>query len=444
MKEERKQYWTTRYQNKRFCLVTLGCPKNQVDSGILAGQLAEQGIRLVNEAENADVILINTCGFIEDAKQESINAVLEAIRFKSGFNRKEVYVWGCLAQRYAGEIEKEIPEADGYFGVEAFEVMGKYFFGPDYQVPSDIHIKRILTTPSHVAYIKIADGCSHKCTFCAIPQIKGPFRSRPMHSLIEEAEALAERGVKELILIAQDTTRYGTDLKGKKTLARLLDSLVNIRGIEWLRIMYAHPNHVSDALIEIMAGEDKICNYLDMPLQHIADPVLKAMGRGSSRTSIERLIDKLRTRIPGLVLRTTFIVGFPKESEEYFLELLTFVENTKFERLGTFIYSPEEGTAAFSMTKTVDRKISEMRYARLMETQQEISEILNSHQEEMVQQVIIDEYDREHNLYIGRTRGDCLEIDQAVWISGEAEIGDIVQVCIEDSGPYDLWGSIVE
>ncbi|MBN2102771.1 30S ribosomal protein S12 methylthiotransferase RimO [bacterium] len=443
MEEKPKQFGPVPYQDKRFCLITLGCPKNQVDSEVLAGQLTMHGIQLVDDAKDADVILINTCGFIEDAKQESIDAILEAIQFKSRFNKKEVYVWGCLSQRYAGTIANEIPEVDGYFGVEAFEPMGKYFLGPTFRVTPHIHAKRVLTTPPHVAYLKIADGCDHKCTFCAIPLFKGPYRSRSMAGLLQEAESLAKNGVKELILIAQDTTRYGSDLNGKETLVSLLNHLSDIQGIEWLRIMYTHPDHVNEALIEAMSGEEKICSYLDMPLQHIADPVLKAMGRGSNRASIERLINTLRDRVSGIILRSAFIVGFPNETDEYFQELLAFVKNTKFERMGAFIYSPEEGTRAFPMGNPVSRRSSEMRYALLMETQQEISESLNLKLEGTVQSVIIDEYDHQQNLYIGRTRGDCLEIDQAVWVEGETNIGDIVQVCIQESGPYDLWGSIL-
>jgi len=430
------------YQNKSFCLITLGCPKNQVDSEVLAGQLTAHGMHAVDEAEQADVILINTCGFIEDAKQESIDTILEAIAVKA-HHHQELYVWGCLAQRYRGEIEKELPEVDGYFGIEPFESMGRHFLGSAYRISPDVHARRVLTTPPHTAYLKIADGCDHGCTFCAIPQFKGAFRSRPQNSLIREAEALAAGGVRELILIAQDTTRYGTDLNEKASLATLLRQLANIKGLEWLRVMYTHPNHVDTALIDVMAGEEKVCKYLDMPLQHIADPVLKAMGRGGSRASIEKLIDRLRNRIPGLVLRTAFIVGFPVESGADFKELLTFVRNTKFDRMGAFIYSREEGTAAYPLGDPIERNVTETRYALLMEAQQEISEMLNQKLEGKVIPVMIDEYDRDQKLFAGRTQGDCLEIDQAVWVEGMAEPGRIVPVLIRDSEPYDLFGSVV-
>jgi ribosomal protein S12 methylthiotransferase len=429
------------YLNKSFCLITLGCPKNQVDSEVLAGQLSEQGINLLEEPGEADVILINTCGFIEQAKEESIQAILEALEYKKQPHKPEVYVWGCLSARYREEIGREIPEADGYFGIEAFEQIGRFFLGSAARFGSRILARRILTTPSHVAYLKIAEGCDHGCTFCAIPQFKGPFRSRSRSDLIREAKSLAGRGVKELILIAQDTTRYGTDRHGKPDLVGLLSHLVKIDGIEWIRVMYSHPNHVDDALIDTIGGEEKICNYLDMPLQHVAEPVLAAMGRGGNRKTLEQLIDRLRSRIPGLVLRTAFILGFPAESDSHFEELLSFIRDTRFERLGAFIYSREEGTAAYVLGNPVSRKIADLRYRRLMEIQKEISLQRNQNLEGTTTQVILDETSGDY--FIGRTRGDCLDIDQTVWARGEARVGAIVNALIEEGEPYDLFGRII-
>ena len=429
------------YLHKSFCLITLGCPKNQVDSEILAGQLCGQGMKLVKEPDEADVIFINTCGFIEQAKQESIQTILEALQYKQRPRRPEVYVWGCLSERYREEIGVEIPEADGYFGIEPFEQIGQFFLGSPYRFGSHMPARRILTTPSHVAYLKIAEGCDHGCTFCAIPQFKGPYRSRSRESLIREAESLASNGVRELILIAQDTTKYGADRHEKSGLVQLLRHLVKIDGIEWIRVMYSHPNHVDDALIDTIAGEDKICNYLDMPLQHIAEPVLAAMGRGGNRKTIERLIDRLRSRIPGLVLRTAFIVGFPTETDFYFEELLDFVRNTKFERLGAFLYSREEGTEAYSLGDPANPEISGRRYHRLMEAQKKISLSLNQALEGTTARIILDE--KSGNYLIGRTRGDCLDIDQTVWARGDAEVGSIVNLQIEEGEPYDLFGTII-
>jgi ribosomal protein S12 methylthiotransferase len=429
------------YLNKSFCLITLGCPKNQVDSEVLAGQLSGQGIKLVEEPDEADVILINTCGFIEQAKQESIQAILEALQYKREPHKPEVYVWGCLSARYPEEIGREIPEADGYFGIEAFDQIGHFFLGSATRFGPRTLARRILTTPSHVAYLKIAEGCDHGCTFCAIPQFKGSFRSRSREDLIREAESLAGRGVKELILIAQDTTRYGADRLDKSGLAGLLSHLVRVDGIEWIRVMYSHPNHVDDALIDTIAREDKICNYLDIPLQHIAEPVLAAMGRGGNRKTIERLIGRLRSRIPGLVLRTAFILGFPVENDSHFEELLSFIRDTRFERLGAFIYSREEGTAAYALGEPVSQKIAEQRYQRLMEAQKEISLSRNQDLEGTTTQVILDETSGDY--FIGRTRGDCLDIDQTVWARGEAKIGSIVNLLIDEGESYDLFGTII-
>lgn len=421
--------------------MTLGCPKNDVDSEVLAGYLQEDGFMLISRPEEADVILVNTCGFIESAKQESIQEILELIQLKETDQNLEIYVWGCLAERYREELPAEIPEADGFFGVEAFD-----------QIRSTLLQKsdlsgypagfRVLSTPPHTAYLKIAEGCSHQCAFCAIPLFKGKYRSRHVRDLIDEAQGLAKRGVRELSLIAQDTTAYGMDLNDPSDLPALLRELVRIDGIEWIRILYAHPLHVRDDLIRIIAEEEKICKYLDMPLQHINTAILKKMGRGMRREEVEDLLCKLRSEIPGLTLRTAFIAGFPGETDEAFEELLDFIRTTKFERLGAFVYSPEEGTSAFSFESVPSKSAAENRFDQIMQAQQEISLELNETLIGKTIRVLVDEFDAAQQLYAGRSEGDALEIDQTVWIHGECDIGSIIPVKITDADVYDLVGVV--
>jgi ribosomal protein S12 methylthiotransferase len=430
----------SRQNSKRVAMVTLGCPKNQVDSEVLAGQLMQGGMTLVGDMEEADMILINTCGFIEEAKKESIASILEAVSLKENGRDMKVYVWGCLSERYPDQIRKEIPEADGYFGVEPYEDVGRILLGRSYRWCAEAYGHRILSTPPHAAYLKIADGCDHRCTFCAIPGFKGKYRSREVKSLVAEARALAEKGVKEITLVAQDTTAYGSDLTVGTTLVTLLSELASVKGIEWIRIMYAHPSHMTEEIIEFMAEEERICRYLDVPLQHISDSVLKTMGRSMDSASIRRLIETLRERIPGLVLRTTFIVGFPGETDENFDELLDFVRTLCFERLGVFVFSPEEGTEASQMQSAVPLSIAEERYRILMETQQDISRKINRSLESNIIQVIVDGYDENQNLHYGRSEGDALDVDQTVWIQGMVRVGDIVPVEIGASSAYDLMG----
>lgn len=428
---------------KKVAMVTLGCPKNEVDTGVMAGELMRGGLEIVASEEDADVILINTCGFIEDAKKESIDSILRAAELKKDDPDRKVYVWGCLSERYNDTIGQEIPEVDGFFGVEPFQAVGEALLGRSYRRRSDAHAGRILSTPPHTAYVKIADGCDHRCTFCAIPLIKGKQRSRPVEDIVEEAMALTDRGVRELHLIAQDTTAYGKDLEGAD-LAGLLKAVSGVEGIEWIRVMYAHPSHVTDALIETMAGLPNVCAYLDLPLQHISDPLLKSMGRGMNRVSTENLLNRLRDRIPGLVLRTAFIVGFPGETEAMFEELLAFVEEMRFDRLGAFIFSAEEGTEAFGMTPAVPPDTARERFDALMRLQQRISEEINASQIGTAVRVLVDGHGDEQDLFYGRTEGDALEIDQTVWIRGEPKIGTFVDVNVEDASAYDLAGSVVE
>ena len=429
---------------QKVALITLGCPKNEVDSEVLAGELVRGGIRLTERAEDADVILINTCGFIEDAKKESIEVILEALSLKGSDGRPEVYVWGCLSERYKGKIEKEIPEVDRYFGVEPYMELGRLFFGPSYRLNKRAYQNRIPSMVPHSAYLKISDGCDHKCTFCAIPMIKGPYRSRSIDSLLSEARSLASRGVKELILIAQDTTLYGSDLRDGSNLVRLLEKLVSVRSIQWIRIMYVHPAHITDQLIKIIREEENICKYLDMPLQHISDQLLKAMGRNRSRKAIERLVIKIRKRVQGVTLRTSFIVGFPGETDEMFQELVDFIRETEFERMGVFIYSPEEGTQAFLMESHVPREVAEERYRILMEVQQGISYKLNKALISRTLPVLIDGFDKDRNMYYGRSEGDGIEIDHTVWVKGKGRVGEIVPVRITENSYYDLIGTVAE
>jgi len=425
---------------QKFAFITLGCPKNEVDSGVLAGELIKGGMELVGDMDQADMILINTCGFIEEARKESIDTILRTLEFKKNGQNKKVYVWGCLSERYKAEIGKEIPEIDGYFGVEPYEQMVRFLLDDSYHWSEKAYHNRILSTPSHTAYLKIADGCDHLCTFCAIPLIKGKYRSRSVQSIVREAAHLVERGVKEIILVAQDTTGYGLDRNDDIHFVHLLKKLIAVEGIEWIRIMYAHPAHMTDELIELIAQEEKICCYLDLPLQHISDDLLFAMGRGMRRDFIESLIAHLRSKIPGLILRTAFIVGFPGETETMFLELVDFIQEMRFERMGAFIFSREEGTKSFLQKPLVPKPIAEERYRILMETQQAISYRINQAQKLKVIPVLVDGYDREKRLFFGRSEGDCLDIDQTVWIRNKAPVGEIVPVRIGSCTPYDLTG----
>lgn len=426
------------FSSKNVILITLGCPKNQADSDVLAGNLESAGIRLVDDAVDADTIVINTCGFIEDAKAESIETILEATRFKKSDPAKKVFVWGCLSARYEAQIKQEIPEVDGYFGVESFPEIIQTLTGSTQPIDSR---KRSESELKHSAYLKIADGCDHSCTFCAIPLFKGKYRSRPVDELVEEAKALSDRGVRELILVAQDSTAYGRDRMGGADLTKLLRKLTPIPGIDWIRLMYAHPLHVTDELIRVMAQEDKICKYLDLPLQHIVDPLLKAMKRGIDRAKTESLIHRLREGITGLTLRTAFILGFPGETEPHFEQLLSFVRETEFERLGAFIYSSEEGTAAFSLSGVPDRSVAEQRYNELMDIQQDISEAKNADLLDKKIAVLVDGYDSDQSLYYGRTEGDAPDVDQTVWIEGHADVGHIQKIKIVTTSAYDLVGT---
>jgi len=425
---------------KRVLLVTLGCPKNEVDTDVLGGILKTNGLHLVNNSDEADIILINTCGFIESAKQESIDTILEAVELKKEKKDLKVYVWGCLTERYKHEIRNQIPEVDGFWGVEPFREISKFFLGSQFIYNPHNWQTRMISNYRHTAYIKIADGCNHNCSFCIIPAIKGDFKSRDLTDIIAEAHMLSEKGVKELHLVAQDTTAYGVDLLYEADLSRLLKELKNIEGLEWIRILYAYPDSVTDKLIQIIADEPKVCSYLDIPLQHISNRILKSMGRNPDTKNIRTLLDKLRNRIPDLTLRTSFIVGFPGETENDFQELINFIEEMRFNRVGCFVFSPEKGTKAFNYSNQVDEKEAVSRYNRLMDVQYEISNELNNSYIDKIIQVIIDGYDEDNGMYYGRSEGDGLEIDQTVWVRGGVDIGEFYNVKIDHSSAYDLEG----
>jgi len=418
-------------------LVTLGCSKNLVDSERILGQLPSSRFKITHEASGpSDIVIINTCGFIKDAKQESIDTILEYVEAKKQGLVKEVLVTGCLSQRYKSELAKEIPEADGWFGArepfELFEYLSLKF--------DPYSERRFTTTPAHFAYLKIAEGCDRTCSFCAIPLIRGTYRSRTPGSLVEEARKLAANGVKELILIAQDLTYYGLDLGKKPLLAPLLEDLSEVAGIEWIRLHYAYPRNFPEDVIRVMAANRKICRYIDLPLQHINDGILKAMRRGHDRASTLQLLEKFRQMVPGIALRTTLMVGFPGETREIFEELLDFVRLVQFDRLGVFTYSPEEGTSAWALGDPIYEEEKQSRANELMDIQAEISGSKNDEKIGKTFKVIIDE--KEGNYYIGRTEYDSPEVDNEVLVEIEPgiETGNFVPVTIHSATEFELFG----
>lgn len=435
-------------------LVSLGCAKNQTDAEIMLGILAEDGFNIVYDPAEADVIVVNTCGFIESAKQESIDAILEMAEYKNG-RCKLLIVTGCLAERYSKEILAELPEADAVLGTgdydkiaeiikEAFDGKRPVLCGHKDRTPEE-RLPRILSTPPYTAYLKIADGCDNNCTYCAIPKIRGHFRSRAIENIVEEARDLAENGVRELILIAQDTTRYGVDLYGEYSLDKLLLELVKIEKIEWIRVHYFYPEAITDSLIDVMAKYDKICNYIDMPVQHANNDILRRMARRTSREQMTEKINKIRKKMPGSVIRTSIIVGFPGETQEQFEELCDFVREIKFDRMGVFAYSQEEDTAAAEFENQLDENVKQSRLDTLMTMQQGISLELNKAKIGKTLEVIVEGYDEESFLFYGRSRGDSIEVDGKVYFGTETEVneGDIINVEILDADEYDLTGRIV-
>lgn len=447
---------------RNVLFVSLGCDKNLIDSEKMIGLLAEHGYQMVQEEKDADAIVVNTCCFIEEAKEESIEEILKAGQWKEKGRLKALVVAGCMAQRYEKEIRESIPEVDAVVGTTGYtkicKVMDTVFeeqeedkkefvdYLPDVDIlPESVSDKRVLTTASYMAYLKIAEGCNKRCSYCVIPYVRGHYRSVPMEDVLHEAETLAKEGVKELILVAQETTVYGVDLYQKKCLPELLHKLCKIEGIEWIRLLYCYPEEITDELIETIATEKKICHYLDMPIQHSEDKILKAMGRRTSRRDLVELIGKLRKRIPDIALRTTLITGFPGETTEEFENMCRFVNDMEFERLGVFTYSREEGTRAALMDQQIDEETKKERRDEIMELQQEISADIGQSKIGQTMDVLIEGYLYDEDVYIGRTYMDAPKVDGNVFVRAEEELisGDIVPVKITGANEYDLMGDVI-
>lgn len=442
-------------KNKKILFISLGCDKNLVDSEVMLGILADRGFEMTDTEDDADIIIINTCCFITDAKEESINTILEMAEYKKTGPCKALIVTGCLAQRYKQEIVDEIPEVDAVIGTSKYDeifdavdqaLKGSHFLDVDDldRLPS-VPGKRILTTGGHYAHLKIAEGCDKHCTYCIIPKIRGNYRSVPMEQLLAEAASLAEQGVKELILVAQETTLYGMDLYGKKSLHILLQELAKIKGIRWIRILYCYPEEIYPELIETIKNEKKVCHYLDMPIQHASDAILKRMGRRTTKAQLKETVSLLRKEIPDIVLRTTLIAGFPGETQEQHEELMEFVDEMEFERLGVFAYSPEENTPAASMPDQIPEEIKEERRDAILELQQEIAfdkaaDMVGRTLYAMIEGKVADE-----PAYVARTYADSPDIDGYVFVNtGEMLMsGDFVKVKITGSAEYDLIGELV-
>lgn len=436
-------------------MISLGCPKNQVDAEVMLARLRDEGCELTADAGQADVVVINTCGFIEDAKKESIENILEMAELKKEGTIKGIVVTGCLAQRYFKEMEEEFPEVNciltvGSAGEIARAVKAAYE-GDCLRLESapeklEISGKRVMTTLPFYSYIKIAEGCDNRCSYCVIPYLRGRYRSRPMEEIVEEAQHLAENGVKELVVVAQDTTRYGQDLYGKLMLPELLRRLCRIEKLKWIRILYCYPDMVTDELIDVIASEEKVVKYIDLPIQHVSDRIVRAMNRRDNREKLEALISKLRERIPGVILRTTLIVGFPGETDEDFAELEEFVKSAKFERLGVFTYSQEDGTPAAKMPNQVDEEIKQRRQEIIMELQTRIADNNNKRMVGKTIEVLCEGYDRFAECFFGRSYADAPEIDGKVFFTAakRPKAGSFVNVKITDVFDYDLMGEMVK
>ena len=429
-------------QNRKSVnLISLGCAKNLVDSEILLGGLNQTNLDIVKDPEDADTIIVNTCGFLDIAREESVNTILEAAELKNTGNLKELVVMGCLSERYPNEIKEEIPEIDRIFGSNDHRQVVSFLVGKDFSRDDPLFF-RSLMTPKHYAYIKIAEGCDNGCTFCSIPLMRGLQKSRTIPAIMEEAERLANNGTKELLVIAQDSTSYGYDLDEKVFLSDLIKELNTIRNVDWIRIHYAHPAYLSQKIIDAIAESDKVCNYLDMPIQHAADDILKSMRRDSSQKSIRNRISRLRNAVSEIAIRTTLIVGYPGETEEHFESLKSFIEEIKFDRLGIFTYSEEEGTAAAALEDNVPRKVKDERKNSLQDIQHDISLEKNELFIGKEIKVIIDK--STEKVSVGRTEFDSPEIDNIVHVKGEAEVGSFANVKIHEVNEYELIGEIVK
>jgi ribosomal protein S12 methylthiotransferase len=423
-------------------IVTLGCSKNTVDSEVLAGTLAHAGLELRTDPDGADAIVINTCGFIEAAKEESIQTILEAIELKNSGRVRCVVVAGCLAERYGQELESELPEVDLIVGTEQYAAIARYLSSePRYTLIGE----RVRSTPSHYAYVKISEGCDHPCSFCAIPLMRGKFRSRPADEILREVQSLVARGVREIILIGQDTTYYGYDLYRKRTIADLLRRMLDIEGLQWLRLLYAYPSHFPLELLDVMAERPNMCKYLDLPLQHCSTDVLRSMRRGITRRATEELLATIRERVPGITLRTTFIVGYPAETEQHFDELCRFVEEQRFDRMGVFTYSHEEGTYAEILGDPIPADVKLERQRILMELQRDISFERNQQLVGTQLRAIVDEAVGPGQ-YRCRTEADAPEVDGEFYVESPVplEPGCFITATVTDAAEYDLFGTVVE
>lgn len=436
-------------------IISLGCAKNQVDAEIMAGELTEAGYSITPEPEQARIIVINTCGFIDAAKQEAIDTILEMAEYKKSGSCKGLIVTGCLAQRYFTEIRESLPEVDGIVGIGGFQniceavesvcTSGSYFNNREDFNLEYLNGSRILFTPKGSAYLKIAEGCDNRCHYCAIPGIRGPFRSRPMEELVQETQRLAAEGVKELVVIAQDTTRYGKDLYGEPKLVELLERLNQVDGIQWIRVMYLYPDEITEKLIDTIKNCPKIVPYVDLPIQHISTELLKNMNRRGSGEDIRRIFKAFKDNIPGVIIRTSLIVGYPGETEEDFNELKDFVQQTRFDRMGIFKYSMEENTVAAEMEPQIDEEIKEERYEALMELQQGISRGNNELRVGHIYQTLVEGISDDGIFYIGRTYAEGPEVDGNVYFTSQEplEPGDMVDVKILIAEDYDLTGEAI-
>lgn len=439
----------------KILFISLGCDKNLVDTEVMLGMLASRGYEMTNDEQEADIIVINTCCFIHDAKEESIQNILEMAEYKKNGSAKALIVTGCMAERYRQEILDEIPEVDEVLGTTAYDrildAVDVALAGQHEVMTADLdalplpETKRLVTTGGHFAYLKIAEGCDKHCTYCIIPKIRGNFRSVPMERLLKEAQDLAEQGVKELILVAQETTLYGKDLYGEKSLPKLLRELCKISGIRWIRILYCYPEEITDELIQVMKEEPKICHYLDLPIQHANDTILKRMGRRTSKQELIDIVQKLRKEIPDICLRTTLITGFPGETQEQHEEVMEFIDTLEFDRLGAFTYSPEEDTPAATFEDQIDEEVKEDRQADIMELQQEIA---FDKAEDMIGRevlVMIEGKVADENAYVGRTYRDAPNVDGLIFINTDVELisGDFAKVKVTGALDYDLIGELI-
>ena len=439
---------------RKVLFISLGCDKNLADSEEMLGMLVENGYTLTNDETEAEIIVVNTCAFIHDAKEESINSILEMARYKTEGVLKVLLVTGCLAQRYKEEIIKEIPEVDAVLGTTSFgdiiKALDKVFEGERYLEFKDINAlteiskKRVLTTGGYYGYLKIAEGCDKRCTYCIIPKLRGNYRSIPMEQLISQAEYLAGQGVRELILVAQETTVYGKDIYGKKCLHKLLKEVCKIPGIQWIRILYCYPEEIYPELIQTMKEEKKICHYLDLPIQHCSDKILKKMGRRTTKQELIDIVTLLRKEIPDIILRTTLITGFPGETEEDHEELMEFIDTMEFDRLGVFTYSAEEDTPAANMPNQIAEEVKQDRQAELMELQQEISIDKGNDKIGTCVEVMIEGKVADENAYVGRTYGDAPNVDGYIFINTDTELmsGDFARVHVTGALEYDLIGEL--